>query len=94
VEGEVLKSKSGKKITLHLADCAVFFFYFTPCPTTPHPASPSQGKSKGTPCLEEAKALDPRPVVVVALGDADEEVRTIVSSASPLFVRPPHLILP
>jgi hypothetical protein len=32
--------------------------------------------------------------VVVALGDADEEVRTIVSSASPLFLRPPHLILP
>jgi hypothetical protein len=47
--------------TVHSADCAVFFFTSQHVPPRLIPASPSQGESKGTPCLEEAKALDPRP---------------------------------
>jgi hypothetical protein len=43
--------------------CRLCGIFFTSQHVPPRliPASPSQGKSKGTPCLEEAKALDPRP---------------------------------
>jgi hypothetical protein len=69
VEGGILRSKPGKKITLHSADCAVFFFTSQHVPPRLIPASPSQGKSKGTPCLEEARhwirvRIQPTPRVV------------------------------